>query len=453
MKLGVVILAAGQGTRMMSSLPKVLHPLAEKPLLGHVIDAARESGAERIAVVYGHGGGRVPECFPEADLVWVEQAQRLGTGHAVEQALPAMAGMDRVLVLYGDVPLIGKETLAALLQAGQQSPLALLTVTLNDPTGYGRIVRDEKLNIRCIVEQKDAAPEVLALREINTGIMLVDAARLEGWIGRLENNNAQGEFYLTDIVGMAVGEGVKVRSAQPKDAFEVMGVNDRVQLAELERYLQRLRAEALMRRGVTLRDPERFDLRGTLTVGRDVELDVNVLIAGDVVLGDNVKVGANSVIRNSRIGDSVLIFENCVIDNSVIGDGCQIGPFARLRPNAELAAGVRIGNFVEIKKSQVDEGSKINHLSYIGDCTIGKAVNVGAGTITCNYDGANKFRTVIEDNAFIGSDTQLVAPVKVGAGATVGAGSTITKDVPPESLALSRARQIGRVGWKKPQKR
>ena len=406
MKLGVVILAAGQGTRMMSSLPKVLHPLAEKPLLGHVIDAARESGAERIAVVYGHGGGQVPECFPEADLVWVEQAQRLGTGHAVEQALPAMAGMDRVLVLYGDVPLIGKETLAALLQAGQQSPLALLTVILNDPTGYGRIVRDEKLNIRCIVEQKDAAPEVLALREINTGIMLVDAARLEGWIGRLENNNAQGEFYLTDIVGMAVGEGVKVRSAQPKDAFEVMGVNDRVQLAELERYLQRLRAEALMRSGVTLRDPDRFDLRGTLTVGRDVELDVNVLIAGDGVLGDNVKVGANSVIRNSRIGDSVLIFENCVIDNSVIGDGCQIGPFARLRPNAELAAGVRIGNFVEIKKSQVDEGSKINHLSYIGDCTIGKAVNVGAGTITCNYDGANKFRTVIEDNAFIGSDTQ-----------------------------------------------
>ena len=453
MKLGVVILAAGQGTRMKSSLPKVLHALAEKPLLAHVIAAARKIGAARIAVVYGHGGNRVPQSFPESDLVWVEQAEQLGTGHAVEQALPAMAGMDRVLILYGDVPLIGAGTLEALVAAGKESPLVLLTVELDDPTGYGRIVRDENDNVRRIVEQKDATPEELALHEINTGIMLVDGAKLAGWIERLENDNAQGEFYLTDIVAMAVAEAEQVRSAQPEDPYEVMGINDKLQLAELERHLQRSRAEALMRGGVALRDPARFDLRGSLTVGRDVEIDVNVLIAGEVVLGDNVRVGANTVIRDSRIGDDALIFENCVIEKSQIGDAAQIGPFARLRPEAQLSAKVRVGNFVEIKKSQVDEGSKINHLSYIGDCTIGKAVNVGAGTITCNYDGANKYRTVLEDGVFIGSDTQLVAPVTVGAGATVGAGTTVTKDVAPDSLALSRTKQIGRVGWKKPQKK
>ena len=452
MKLGVVILAAGQGTRMKSSLPKVLHSLAEKPLLGHVIETARNIGADRIAVVYGHGGERVPESFPDADLMWVEQAQQLGTGHAVEQALPAIQGMDRALILYGDVPLIGQDTLGALLETGKQSPLALLTVTLADPTGYGRIVRDDNARIRRIVEQKDAAGDELAICEINTGIMLVDGARLRSWISRLENGNAQGEFYLTDIVAMAVAEGAEVQSAQPDDPFEVVGVNDKLQLAELERHLQRTRSEALMRSGVTLRDPARFDLRGKLTAGSDVEIDINVLIVGDVVLGDNVKVGANTVIRDSRIGSGVQIYENCIIDNAVVGDGGRIGPFARLRPDAELSANVHVGNFVEIKKSQVDEGSKINHLSYIGDSSIGKAVNVGAGTITCNYDGANKFRTVIEDRAFIGSDTQLVAPVIVGAGATVGAGSTITRDVPPDSLALSRCRQIGRVGWKRPQK-
>jgi len=453
MKLGVVILAAGQGTRMKSSLPKVLHSLAEKPLLGHVIDTARETGAARIAVVYGHGGEQVPDSFSAPDLVWVKQAEQLGTGHAVEQALPAMETMDRVLILYGDVPLIGIATLQALLEAGKESPLALLTVTLDDPTGYGRIVRDDSANIRCIVEQKDASEEELALCEINTGIMLVDGSKLRSWIARLESNNAQGEFYLTDIVAMVVAEGSKVQSAQPADAFEVVGVNDKVQLAQLERHLQQTRSEALMRNGVTLRDPSRFDLRGTLVVGRDVELDINVLIAGNVVLGDNVKVGANTVIRDSKIGNGVQVFENCVMENAVVGDGSRIGPFARLRPDAELSANVHVGNFVEIKKTRVDEGSKINHLSYIGDCTIGKAVNVGAGTITCNYDGVNKYRTVIEDKAFIGSDTQLVAPVKVGAGATVGAGSTITKDVPPDSLALSRTKQIGRVGWKRPQKK
>ncbi|MCB1850243.1 MAG: bifunctional UDP-N-acetylglucosamine diphosphorylase/glucosamine-1-phosphate N-acetyltransferase GlmU [Gammaproteobacteria bacterium] len=453
MKLGVVILAAGQGTRMKSSLPKVLHTLAEKPLLGHVIDTARHTGAERIAVVYGHGGLQVPESFPDSDLVWVEQAQQLGTGHAVEQALPAMQGMDRVLILYGDVPLIGGETLIALQQACSSSALALLTVVLDDPTGYGRIVRDDQRRIQCIVEQKDANVDEQAVREINTGIMLVEGAKLERWIGLLENDNAQREFYLTDIVAMAVSEGIAVQSTQPQDPYEVMGVNDKLQLAQLERHLQQMRCEALLRAGVTMRDPARVDIRGRLTAGRDVELDVNVIIGGDVQIGDGVKVGANTVIRNSRIGSGVQIFENSVIEDAVVAEGCRIGPFARLRPGADLAADVHIGNFVEIKKSQVDVGSKINHLSYIGDCTIGKKVNIGAGTITCNYDGVNKHRTVIEDNVFIGSDTQLVAPVKVGAEATVGAGSTITRDVAPDSLALSRCKQIGRVGWKKPQKR
>ena len=453
MKLGVVILAAGQGTRMKSALPKVLHPLAEKPLLGHVIATARQLGAERIAVVHGHGGGAVRERFPDADLVWVEQAQQLGTGHAVEQALPAMVGMEKVLVLYGDVPLIGVKTLTALNEVGRKCALALLTVVLRDPTGYGRIVRDEQGRVSSIVEQKDADSSVLAIREINTGIMLVDGGHLSSWIGRLENSNAQGEFYLTDIVAMAVADGERVKSAQPTSTFEVMGVNDRRQLAAMERYLQQQRAEALMHDGVTLRDPARFDLRGTLNVGRDVELDVNVIIEGEVALGDNVRVGANTVIRNSRIGANVQIFENCVIENASVGDGSRIGPYARLRPGAELAQDVHVGNFVEIKKSQVDDGSKINHLSYIGDTTIGKGVNIGAGTITCNYDGANKFRTIIGDNVFIGSDTQLVAPVEVGEGATVGAGSTITRDVPPNALALSRAKQVGRGGWQRPEKK
>jgi bifunctional UDP-N-acetylglucosamine pyrophosphorylase/glucosamine-1-phosphate N-acetyltransferase len=431
----------------------VLHPLAEKPLLGHVIDTARTLGTERIAVVYGHGGDRVREHFHDADLIWVEQAQQLGTGHAVEQALPEMQGMDKVLVLYGDVPLIGVKTLTALTDAGKKCPLALLTVVLKDPTGYGRIVRDDQGRVSCIVEQKDADSSVLAIREINTGIMLIDGDHLATWIGRLENSNAQGEFYLTDIVAMAVADGERVKSAQPVASYEVMGVNDRRQLAAMERYLQQQRAEVLMRDGVTLRDPTRFDLRGSLTFGRDVEIDVNVMIEGEVALGDNVRIGANTVIRNSDIGADVQIFENCVIENASVGANCRIGPFARLRPGAELADSVHVGNFVEIKKSQVDDGSKINHLSYIGDTTVGKGVNIGAGTITCNYDGANKFRTIIGDNAFIGSDTQLVAPVKVGAGATVGAGSTITRDVPENALAISRAKQIGRGAWKRPEKK
>ena len=452
MKLGVVILAAGQGTRMKSDLPKVLHPLAGRPLLGHVIDAARGLQAQRIAVVYGHGGSRVPEAFADAPVEWVEQAQQLGTGHAVEQALPAVAGMERVLVLYGDVPLTSRETLESLLRAAEQSPLALLTVELDDPAGYGRIVRDDDGRIVRIVEHRDATPAELAIGEINTGILVADGPSLERWIARLENGNAQGEFYLTDIVAMAVAEGAGVASAPAADPHEVAGVNDRVQLAGLERWYQGQQARRLMRDGVTLRDPARFDLRGTLATGRDVEIDVNVVIAGDVTLGDRVRIGANTVIRDSRIGDDVQILENCVIEEAVVGEASRIGPFSRLRPETVLAGRVHVGNFVEIKKSEVAEGSKINHLSYVGDTSVGRSVNIGAGTITCNYDGAFKHRTVIGDDAFIGSDTQLVAPVKVGAGATIGAGSTITRDTPEGGLTLSRAKQTSIPGWQRPTK-
>lgn len=451
MKLGVVILAAGQGTRMKSALPKVLHPLAGRPLVAHVIDTARALGADKVAVVYGHGGDRVQQAIDDPTLVWAEQAEQLGTGHAVEQAMFAMADMDRVLVLYGDVPLTTQATLTNLIHQAQESALALLTVTLDDPSGYGRIVRVEG-HVTRIVEQKDASDVEQRIREINTGILIAEREKLAGWLGRLESNNAQGEFYLTDIVAMAVEEGIEVKTAHPQDSFEVEGVNDRVQLAALERRYQQGQAEALMRQGVTLRDPARFDLRGRLQSGQDVELDVNVILEGEVTLGNGVRVGANTVIRNSRVADGVWIKENCVIEDAVIGADAIIGPFARLRPATTLAERVHVGNFVEIKKSDVAAGSKINHLSYIGDTTIGKSVNIGAGTITCNYDGVNKFRTVIGDNAFIGSDTQLVAPVEVGAGATIGAGSTITRDAPPETLTLSRAKQLSLKGWKRPEK-
>ncbi|MCP3869074.1 MAG: UDP-N-acetylglucosamine diphosphorylase/glucosamine-1-phosphate N-acetyltransferase [Gammaproteobacteria bacterium] len=453
MKLGVVILAAGQGTRMKSDLPKVLHPLADRPLVGHVITTARQLNADRIAVVYGHGGEQVPRAFSDTDLAWVEQAQQLGTGHAVEQAMPRMSEMDRVLVLYGDVPLTSVDTLQSLLDKASDTPLALLTVDLENPSGYGRIVRDtESSRILRIVEQKDASDAELSIQEINTGILVADRSKLSAWLSGLENANAQGEYYLTDIVEMAVNEGIRVSSTQPEDLYEVVGVNDRRQLSELERRYQHLAADRLMREGVTLRDPARFDLRGTLTVGKDVEIDINVLIEGDVYLGDRVRVGPNTVIRNSRIDSDVELFENCIVENSTVGAGGRIGPYARLRPGAELSTEVHVGNFVEIKKSTVDHGSKINHLSYIGDCSIGKSVNIGAGTITCNYDGANKFRTIIHDDVFIGSDTQLVAPVEVGRGATVGAGATITRDVPQDSLSVSRAKQTDIDGWKRPRK-
>lgn len=450
MNLGIIILAAGQGTRMRSSQPKVLHRLAGRPLLSHVLETARDLQAARIAVVYGHGGEQVRSAIGEDDVDWIEQAQQLGTGHAVEQALPAMAAMDRVLVLYGDVPLISADTLQQLLQ--QPADLALLSVELADPTGYGRILRDGQGAITGIVEQKDASADQLAIREGNSGVLVADREILQGWINRLESNNAQGEFYLTDVVAMAVADGCRVASVLAESEQEVLGVNDRLQLARLERCYQQRQAERLMRQGVTLRDPQRFDLRGELVCGRDVEIDVNVIIEGRVELGDGVRVGANTLLRDLVVAEGTEIRENCVLESSRIGPGCMIGPFARLRPDSELGPQVHLGNFVEVKKSTIADGSKVNHLSYIGDSSIGRRVNMGAGTITCNYDGANKFRTVIEDDAFIGSDTQLVAPVTVGRGATIGAGSTITKDTPPETLTLSRSKQLSLKGWQRPVK-
>jgi len=453
MRLGIVILAAGQGTRMRSALPKVIHPLAGKPLLGHVADCARSLAPARLAVVYGHGGDQVRASVDATAIDWVHQTEQLGTGHAVQQALPLMGGVDRLLVLYGDVPLITSETLHTLVRAAGDRHLALLTVSLDDPTGYGRIVRDPAGRITRIVEHKDATPAERDIKEVNTGMLVADRARLATWLGRVGNANAQGEYYLTDVIELAVAEGTEISTVHPMSVSEVEGVNDRVQLARLERVLQRSRADALMREGVTLRDPARFDLRGALVAGRDVEIDVNVVLEGEVELGDGVRIGPGSVIRNSRLGPRVVVLEHCVIEGARIGADSRIGPFARLRPEADLAEQVHIGNFVEIKKSRVEQGSKINHLSYVGDTSIGSRVNIGAGTITCNYDGANKHRTVIGDDAFIGSDTQLVAPVRVGARATIGAGSTITRDTPEGKLTLTRVAQTTVEGWQRPKKR
>lgn len=453
MHLGVLILAAGEGTRMCSRQPKVLHELAGKPLLAHVIETARSITPDAITVVYGHGGEAVPGRLGAPDLAWVEQQERLGTGHAVMQAIPQLRRTDWVLILYGDVPLIGGSTLLSLMASLSTTDLALLTVDLADPTGYGRILRDKDDRVVRIVEQKDASERELEIREINTGIMAVKRERLEGWLGRLENNNAQNEYYLTDIIAMAVDEGVNIGVVHPVCEEEVMGINDRKQLAYLERHYQRRYAEDLMRAGASLADPDRIDVRGRLSVGRDVFIDFNVLFEGEVRLGDGVRVGPNVCIRNSTLGEGVEIRANSVVDDAEIGPGCLIGPFARIRPETRLEDHVHVGNFVEIKKSQVASRSKINHLSYIGDTSVGREVNIGAGTITCNYDGANKHRTVIGDRAFIGSDTQLVAPVSVGEGATIGAGSTITRDAPAERLTLSRAQQISVESWQRPVKK
>jgi bifunctional UDP-N-acetylglucosamine pyrophosphorylase/glucosamine-1-phosphate N-acetyltransferase len=451
--LTVVILAAGQGTRMKSDLPKVLHTIGGRPLLAHVARDAQLLGAEKICIVYGHGGEQVQQAMGGHAVEWVHQAQQLGTGHAVEQAMPAIPDTHTVLLLYGDVPLITMDTLRRLVAASSGGALALLTTILEEPTGYGRILRDGAGKIQGIVEQKDATPEQLAIREINTGMMAVSAARLRGWLTRLENSNAQGEFYLTDIVAMAVADGVGVNTMGPEDNVEIEGINNKQQLAELERAYQRREARRMMLEGLTLRDPERFDVRGEVRFGRDVVVDINVILEGQVTLGDRVTVGPNTLLKDVTIGDDVTIRPNCVIESSRVGNGCEIGPFARIRPETELAEQVKIGNFVEIKKSIVAGHSKINHLSYVGDTTMGSHVNVGAGTITCNYDGANKHRTVIGDNVFIGSDTQLVAPVTVEEGATIGAGSTITRDAPAHSLTLSRSAQVTKADWKRPQKK
>ncbi|GAB4124053.1 MAG: bifunctional UDP-N-acetylglucosamine diphosphorylase/glucosamine-1-phosphate N-acetyltransferase GlmU [Sideroxydans sp.] len=448
--LDIVILAAGKGTRMYSDRPKVLHALAGKPLVQHVLDCAASLQPRQICVVYGHGGEAVPQALPQYGAKFVLQEPQLGTGHAVQQALPHLQDDGRTLVLYGDVPLIQHSTLHQMQQAGDG--LVLLTINLDNPTGYGRIVRNAEGDVQSIVEQKDATPEQLEIQEVNTGIMLVQTSKLREWLSQLKNDNAQGEYYLTDIVAMAVQQGVPVYTVQPAQRWEVEGINNKTQLATLERVWQQIIAQRLMAQGVSLADPARLDVRGDLKCGRDVEIDVGCIFEGRVTLGDRVKVGAYSVIRNAVIGSGTCIAAYTHIDDSEIGTDCHLGPYARLRPGTKLADEAHVGNFVEIKNSEIGRGSKANHLSYIGDSTVGSRVNIGAGTITCNYDGANKHRTVIEDDAFIGSDTQLVAPVTVGKGATIGAGSTITKDTPAGELTLSRSKQITIAGWKRPQK-
>jgi bifunctional UDP-N-acetylglucosamine pyrophosphorylase/glucosamine-1-phosphate N-acetyltransferase len=451
--LGIVILAAGQGKRMRSRLPKVLHPLAGRPLLGHVLERSHELGAERVVVVHGHGGDQVRAALADAGCLWVEQSEQLGTGHALLQAMPALRDLDRVLVLYGDVPLISTETLQRLSELSASTSLGILTADLPDPHGYGRILRDTEGRVTSIVEERDATPEQRAIREINTGILIADRQRLDDWLGRIENGNAQGEYYLTDITALAASEGVAIATTQPARLIEVAGVNDRVQLAALERDYQLHAAERLMRAGVTLADPARFDLRGLLHAESDVSLDINCIIEGAVHLASGVRVGPNCLLKDCRIGADAEILANSVIEGATVGAQARVGPFARLRPGAQLADHTHVGNFVEIKKTRLGAGSKANHLTYLGDAEIGAGVNVGAGTITCNYDGVNKSTTTIGDGAFIGSNTALVAPVTVGAGATIGAGSVITRDTPPDQLTLARAPQATLPGWRRPQKR
>jgi len=451
--LEIVILAAGQGKRMYSDTPKVLHHLAGRPLLAHVLESAHTLKPVAVHVVYGHGGEQVREAFAQAGVNWARQAEQQGTGHAVAQATPAVSDQATVLVLYGDVPLIRSQTLQELLKAAGSGSLALLTAQLEQPAGYGRIIRDTAGQVARIVESNDATPEEAAVREVNTGFLAAPADKLKKWLAGLRNHNAQGEYYLTDIIAMAVAEGVPIATRSPRDISEILGVNSKQELAQVERIHQKQQAEKLMQQGVTLRDPARLDVRGELSCGRDVVIDVNVIFEGKVVLGDRVQVGPNNVLRDSTVGSDTIIHPNCVIDQADIGVDCRIGPFARLRPETKLAAHVHVGNFVEVKKSDVGEGSKMNHLSYIGDTSIGSGVNIGAGTITCNYDGANKHRTVIGDNVFVGSNTALVAPVTVGAGATIGAGSVITKEAPAGELTLTRIPQVTKPGWKRPVKK
>jgi len=451
MSFSAVILAAGKGTRMYSNLPKVLHTLAGKPMAKHVIDTCGDLGASHIHLVYGHGGDTMQQVLADEPVSWVLQAEQLGTGHAVNQASPGLADNEKVLILYGDVPLISGDTLTNLLDAQPDGGIALLTVVLDNPTGYGRIVRRNG-PVVAIVEQKDASEEQKLIKEINTGVMVANGGDLKRWLGQLKNENSQGEYYLTDIIAIAHDEGRAVEAVHPVNPIEVEGVNNRIQLARLERAYQAMQAERLLEQGVMLRDPSRFDLRGKLQCGTDVEIDVNVIIEGNVSIGNNVLIGAGCVLKDCEIDDNSVIRPYSVIEGATVGEDCTVGPFTRLRPGAELVGDSHVGNFVEMKKSRLGRGSKANHLTYLGDADIGDRVNIGAGTITCNYDGVNKFKTEIGDDVFVGSDTQLIAPVKIAKGATIGAGATINRDIGEGELVITRAPARTIKGWKRPVK-
>ena len=453
MSLHIVILAAGQGKRMNSALPKVLQPLGDRPLLRHVVETAQALEPAAIHVVYGHGGERVQQALADMPVRWVQQAEQLGTGHAVAQAIGDIPDDARVLVLYGDVPLVRANTLNHLVSAADNGALALLTVVLADPTGYGRIVRDDDNRVQRIVEERDADVAERHIQETNTGLLCAGAAALRDWLSRLTDDNDQGEYYLTDCIALAAADGVPVTAGQAASEAETQGINNKLDLSRAERLFQRRQADALMATGLTLRDPARFDLRGVLRAGRDTEIDVDVVVEGRVILGDNVYVGPHVVLKNCRIENDTRIESHSVVEGATIGARCAIGPFARLRPDTVVADRAKIGNFVETKKTRLGEASKINHLSYVGDARIGRNVNIGAGVITCNYDGLSKHETVIEDGAFVGSDCQLVAPITIGRDATIGAGSTVTRNAPADALTLSRVRQSTVAGWQRPSKK
>ncbi|MEZ8736935.1 MULTISPECIES: bifunctional UDP-N-acetylglucosamine diphosphorylase/glucosamine-1-phosphate N-acetyltransferase GlmU [unclassified Vibrio] len=452
MKFSAVILAAGKGTRMYSNTPKVLHTLAGKPMVKHVIDTCNGLGAQNINLVYGHGGDQMKATLAEESVNWALQAEQLGTGHAVDQASAHFADDEKVLVLYGDVPLISPETIENLLDAQPNGGIALLTVVLDNPMGYGRIIRRNG-PVVAIVEQKDATDEQKLIKEINTGVMVATGGDLKRWLSGLSNDNAQGEYYLTDVIAAAHDEGRAVEAVHPVSPIEVEGVNDRSQLARLERAYQATQADKLLKQGVMLRDPSRFDLRGDLQCGMDVEIDTNVIIEGSVSIGDNVVIGTGCVLKDCEIDDNTIVRPYSVIEGATVGEDCTVGPFTRLRPGADMRNNSHVGNFVEVKNTRLGEGSKANHLTYLGDAEIGQRVNVGAGAITCNYDGANKFKTIIGDDVFVGSDSQLIAPVTIGNGATVGAGSTVTRDVLENELVISRAKERKIADWQRPTKK